>query len=191
MPGIPPEDMGLPPLEEGAPLEGAPGEEAMPGEELGMPAASADEDRKPADNASEAGAKGSAHADRLRSSIWDKNDTYGEWQKHEVADLVTLFKDFDARDVKNVNDSLWIELLVEPDVKTALADHDTRSLWDAAEGWLVDHGYPAKQILQLEDILKAENCIDDALRHFRGQLDELENQVADNTKDPNFFIGAS
>jgi hypothetical protein len=196
MPGIPPESMGLePPGGEGLPPP-PPGEGGLPppggaeqGGDLGLPAASSDESRKPTDKTSTE-PDDKARTRNLNSSIWDSDGKYGEWRQNEVSDLVDLFKDFNPRDVKQVDDSLWVELLVEPEAKEALAAQDARGLWDATEQWLIQQGYPTKQILDLEDVLKAEGALKDEFRYFRGQLDELEKQVAVNTDDPDFLIGA-
>ena len=190
--GIPPDSMGLePPGDIGFPpggddLGGGP---PGPEEDLGLPAAAAGESRKPTDKTSDE-PDDKARARNLGSSIWDSDGKYGEWRQNEVADLVDLFKDFEPRAVKQVDDSLWVELLVEPEAKDAIAAQDARGLWDATEEWLVRTGYPTAQILQLEDVLKAEGALKDEFRYFRGQLDELENQLAVNTEDPDFLIGA-
>ena len=194
LPGIPPDSMGLePPGDIGFPpggddLGGGP---PGPEEDLGLPAAAAgaDESRKPTDKTSDE-PDDKARARNLGSSIWDSDGKYGEWRQNEVAGLVDLFKDFEPRAVKQVDDSLWVELLVEPEAKDAIAAQDARGLWDATEEWLVRTGYPTAQILQLEDVLKAEGALKDEFRYFRGQLDELENQLAVNTEDPDFLIGA-
>ena len=187
-PGISPEEMGLggegggapPPGAEGAP----PGGEAPP-DGVGAPAAAAGEARKP-DGPSERPTAEDTYG--VSSKIWDVNDRYGAWAKHEVADLVEAFRSQDVAELA-ASDSSWTELAQDREFIDALGSGDGTGAWHALEDWMLRGGYPTQDILQLEDILTSEGGLPDRVAELRSETARLERQLGDTEDDSNFLVG--
>jgi intein/homing endonuclease len=82
------------------------------------------------------------------SSIWNEEGKYGCWHQSDLQDLISLMHGGD------VDSEPWSDLAKDPRVQVAIQQDDHAQVWSAIEGWMTDHDYPARDIIDLEDILK-------------------------------------
>lgn len=81
-------------------------------------------------------------------SIWDEDGKYGCWHESDYADLITLMHG------EEVESEPWAELARDPHMQHAIGQDDHSGIWNVIENWLAEHDYPARDIIDLEDILK-------------------------------------
>lgn len=94
---------------------------------------------------------------RLTSSLWDEEGRYGDWFEDDVADLVDLIQTGDPK----TDNETWEAMLHESPMAKAAIEADDRDLfWGAFEDWMVNSGYPAKAVRDIEDLLITEKVLD-------------------------------
>lgn len=136
--------------------------------------------------------------DVLKSKIW-VDDKHGNWDAKEVADLMDLITTLDTES------AFWSQLGDDKEFKKVLISHDVDAMWDHIESYLAEHDYPDSDILQLREILEAENVLrsPDKIKMLRGIEDALTDDMDDtkmartisramdgNSSDDRFLIGA-
>jgi hypothetical protein len=84
---------------------------------------------------------------------WRQDGFVGEWEADVIEDLISLIDRGEAPE-----EEIWQRMLEEhPPVGEVLGDAQTA--WDEVEQWLVDGGYPPKDVMTLEDVLKQEQVL--------------------------------
>lgn len=96
------------------------------------------------------GKKSKSSYDNLSSDIW-LEDKFGNWDAEEVSQLVDLIKDGDT------DSAFWTQLSLEPGFKEA--GSDPANMFDFIDQYLQKHGYPDKDIFELNTILTAEGIL--------------------------------
>jgi hypothetical protein len=172
MPGLAPESMGFPGGEPGAP--GAPGEGggAPPGPpEAGVHA-----------GPGESGGPGGRQW--KKPAIW-QNGRCGNWEEGTVADLLGLFEG------EAPEEEAWDRMVTERPGIAEFARHgDGEGFWDAVEEWLEIEGYPAEDIMTLEDILKLERVLGGTPKGKKAFNLDKELDSLDKEDDARLLVGA-
>lgn len=125
-------------FEEGAPPGGIPVEEL---ETTPMASVEADSDSDE-----------HKYSKKLTSNLWKSKERYGNWHADDIIPLKEIFKHGET------DDELWADM-VDNNFRLALSD-SPESAWDAVEDWLIDEGFPNKDILDLKFILEKEGILD-------------------------------
>lgn len=142
LPGMPPEALGLPPMEEGTPPE-------MGGE---MPPP----EPPPASKQSDEGGETAA--------LWDADGRYGSWTKEDATALRQLFRGEVPDDApwQRMVESWRAKAATDPAARAsllALRLEDTAELWSGVQDWLLVEGYPPEALRQLAEIAASEGLI--------------------------------
>lgn len=141
LPGMPPEALGLPPMEEGAPPE-------MGGE---MPP-----EPPPASKQSDEGGETAA--------LWDADGRYGSWTKEDATALRQLFRGEVPDDApwQRMVESWKAKATTDPAARAsllALRLEDAAELWSGVQDWLLVEGYPPEALRQLAEIAASKGLI--------------------------------
>jgi hypothetical protein len=91
------------------------------------------------------------YSSKLTSSLWKDKERYGNWHIDDIVPLKEIFK------CGETDDDLWSDL-VDDNFRQALADSPDAA-WDLVEDWLIDEGFPNKDILDLKHILEKEGVL--------------------------------
>jgi len=151
IPGIP-DDLGLaggPPNMEGEPGPMGVGEGMSPPPEAGKGQPFGEGGEYAADGDAGRGGPSGRHT-RLKSKLWE-DGKYGPWTEDEVMDLIEVFEGYPP------DDALWSRMA---DELGEAGLHEISGGMDegfgSVEAWLLDAGYPPREISQLEAILHDE-----------------------------------
>lgn len=108
--------------------------------------------------------------DRLKSEVW-VDDTYGNWQADEIADVVDLFETGDS------DSAFWAKLGKSSDFKRAHRIGNRPMMWNSMVAYLENQSYPDSDIQELKYVLTKEGLI---TQGEPGQIDLIE-ELPDNT----------